>query len=407
MRLFGKKRKPAEKKPEMMENKPQTAENKPEDANPPMRVNPGTPGNRPVNSIPPIITERRNGMVHQYQILHFQCDECGNSYEYRSDEKAKAYTEYRKKNYCPSCWEQKQRELKEPCPECGRLLTICERRRFFNGLCRECWIRSIGSLRKEYAEYRGMLEYMTAQRGIRLEPPYTDGLDETGRPLQSIRTEEEADMLPLREGEYALYLMNAGDGIFAFPDNGIGLRYVRLPSDRTMLSVDKRNNRLLAAGSDGKDLYILTDQGILISTNPELRENAGPNIRVIDIMPFCRETAGKYFTEEQIDAAAAEFCRKGISEISNSYYYDSDAKKFFYLLMDGNYYHGYDVSYANMKKEEVIAGQIRNPFFSIRNFIRECREGKIPILLILERLPWEDGPYTPPEEFRRSIEDCC
>ena len=96
--------------------------------------------------------------------------------------------------------------------------------RLYRGKTRECWIQRLEEIRKRYQKYRAILEDHLKEQGIILKPAYTDGLDETGRPwgLRIIGKRGIEKMLPLRKDEYALYLFDVGDGVLAFPDNGIG-----------------------------------------------------------------------------------------------------------------------------------------------------------------------------------------
>lgn len=352
------------------------------------------------NQVSPSVTEKRNGFVHQYHVLIFRCEECKKCFEYQDDLRPKPFAEYQNKTYCCNCWEKKQHELYEACPECGKPLSVFERRNQYKGKCRDCWIKTIAELREKYREYQILLEDRLKEQGIVLNPTYTDGLDETGRPSHSIKNKE-IDMLPLRDNEYALYLFNVGDGVFAFPDNGIGLRYIHAPSDRKFSKVAGDRGSLLAAGTDGKAIYILTGKGKLYITNPdssEDKDDCTEGVQVIDLLSLCLKTAEDIFSEKQIEDAVAAFCSHGIASVDDEIYYDPAAQKFFRVAVDGNYYHGYDVDYLLMSKEEVITRHTRFDF-SIDSFVDACRAGKIPMLVILSRLPFTEGPYSPPDNF--------
>ncbi|MGN0157816.1 MAG: ATP-binding protein [Brotaphodocola sp.] len=353
------------------------------------------------NQISPVITERRNGFVHQYHILMFQCDECQKYFEYHDDLRLRPFVEYNNKTYCRKCWEKKQHELYELCPECGKPLSVFERRNQYKGKCRDCWIKTIAKLREKYREYQILLEYQLKEQGIALNPTYTDGLDETGRPSHSIKNKK-IDMLPLRDNEYALYLFDVGDGVFAFPDNGIGLRYINAPSNQNFCEVSGSHDRLLAAGTDGEAIYLLTGKGKLFITNPDISEDKNNNntggVQLIDLLSLCLKTAEDIFSEKQIEDAVTAFCSHGIVSVDDKIYYDPAAQKFFRVAVDGNYYHGYDVDYLLMSKEEVITWHTRF-HFSIDSFVDACRAGEIPMLVILSRLPFKEGPYSPPDNF--------
>lgn len=105
------------------------------------------------------------------------------------------------------------------------------------------------------------------------------------------------------------------------------------------------------------------------------------------------------FTEEEIQAAVREFCSRGIQDVRlDKTFYDPEARKFFRVAVDGSFYHGYDVHYENLPKEQVVSNYRRWYCDA-----EPCESGsgnkKIPFEMILERLPYEAGPYTPPPNF--------
>ena len=101
-----------------------------------------------------------------------------------------------------------------------------------------------------------------------------------------------------------------------------------------------------------------------------------------EIVSHCLSVAKKYFSEDQIKAAVAEFSR-GISccDNRNWVYYDGDRKKFFRVFADGNYYHGYEVSYPLMNKEEAIQWEADS--LNILQYEEQCAAGEVPLFLIL------------------------
>ena len=364
-------------------------------------------------SVAPVIRNRH--------ILMFCCNKCGRYFEYRDGIKPQAFEEYEKKKYCQKCWDKEQHRIKAPCRDCGRSITYYESRNQFRGRCRECWLKMLSFLRDKYGRYRLLLEDILREKGIKLEPMYTDGLDETGRPSHSIK-DLRLNLLPLRDNEYALYLFHAGDGVLAFPDNGINLRYIKAPLSKRILEAADVSESLLAGGSDGKHIYVLTGKGELYSSNKEVLNGEQPSsyskaidqllgkkrsddlkpVQIIFPVSFCLSKAGDYFSEERIKAAAAEFCSHGITAVNSDTYYDPHAKKFFKVLTDGNYYHGYEVSYLQISRSEVMDECVRY-HFSIDQFIDLCEAGTIPMLVILSRLPWVEGPYDPPESFGQGV----
>ncbi|MBQ5541687.1 MAG: hypothetical protein IIU06_01320 [Erysipelotrichales bacterium] len=343
--------------------------------------------------ISPVITGRRNGMVHQFHLLIFQCAECGRCYEYRDDMTRNALFEYKGKKYCLPCWDKKQQEFTEPCVRCGKPLPIAKKWNSYYGMCRECWLKELPQLRKNYAVYEKRFRTYLSGQGVTLKENYTVGLDETGRPPYSVKDVDKG-LLPLRDNEYALYLFDVRDAVLAFPSNAISLRYIKPSGNPEFMKSLGRQERLLCAVSDGKDFYALSGRGEIFSSNPEWDKR-----RMFEPLEYCREIAKSYFTEEEIRSAVEAFCTKGIQNVGGDRtYYDPEAQKFFRVAVDGNYYHGYDVDYPLMTKEQVLR-EITYYFFSIDQFENTCREKKVPIVLIADALPWTPGPYTPPENF--------
>ena len=356
-------------------------------------------------------------VVRGSHIIMSHCDKCGRYFQYRRDLSAKLFKEYERKTYCRECWEKEQHQITVPCNNCGTPLTLYESQNHYTGLCRDCWIKTLSKLRAKYSAYMPLLEDILREKEITLKPSFTDGLDDTGRPMGSIK-DQNLRVLPLRDNEYALYCFHAGDGILAFPNNGIGLRYVKAPSSPKLLEAADVSEYLLAAGSDGNDIYVLTGKGDLYSSNSAVLRNRSPSenaertdrilgkkrspdlkpVHVIDPLSFCLQESKKYFTEEQAEERAKEFAMSGIRAINDNTYYDPDAQKFFKVQTDGNYYHGYDVYYPLMSRDEVMQEHVRF-HFSIDQFIDLCREGKMPMLLILSKLPYTEGPYSPPDNF--------
>lgn len=353
------------------------------------------------NRVAPSFTEIRDGFVHQYHIFVFQCEECHQYFQYRSDAASQVLEKYENKVYCRDCWNKKQHEIYEACPECKKPLSYFERRNQYNGMCRDCWVKVIAKQREKYREYQNFLEEYLREQGVMLNPSDTDGLDETGRPSDSVK-DKKIDILPLRDNEYALYLFEAGEGIFAFPSHGIGLRYIKAPSRQKFYGVAGGHNRMLAAGTDGRVIYILTDKGKLFMTRSDSPENDNgdhtESVQAIDVYDFCMKTAEDTLSEKQIEDAVTDFCSNGIACVNDSIYYDPAAKKFFRVLVDGNYYHGYDVDYMVQSKKAVMESLVRY-HFSIDGFVDACRAGEVPMLVILSRLSYEEGPYSPPDHF--------
>ena len=230
--------------------------------------------------------------------------------------------------------------------------------RLSRGKTRECWIQRLEEIRKRYQKYRAILEDHLKEQGIILKPAYTDGLDETGRPrgLRIIGKRGIEKMLPLRKDEYALYLFDVGDGVLAFPDNGIGLRYIHAPSDRNFCApaggmaglLLRRIGRksALHSGCERWKAYITESQKacgplggfrrrFFRTEEPEGKEKqnhpAGA-VEAIDILSLLHKSAEEYFSEKEIQDAVTAFCSSGIVNVEDATYYDPAAKMFFHVL---------------------------------------------------------------------------
>ena len=189
----------------------------------------------------------------------------------------------------------------------------------------------------------------------------------------------------------------------------------RVALSGAVYSMDKRYDylvpeRLEANAAVGKRVSVpfargnRRQEGMVFS----LEENSSfPRLKPIDAFldeePIldedCLKLAGSYFTEEEVQEAVDAFCSGGIRSVDGgNIYYDPEARKFFQVLVDGNYYHGYDVDYSVMTKEEVIRWCTRF-HFSVDGFTDCCRKKQVPMLVIIKSLPFEEGPYSPPDNF--------
>lgn len=292
------------------------------------------------------------------------------------------------------------------CRQCGKELSDSAR---FHGLCYDCWCARLRVLRGFYRPYVERLRTLLARRGIFTSPGTLAGLTETGRPLRPVR-KAATSVIPLREDEYAVYLFRARGALFAFPDNGIGLRYVIPSADsvfmRQIAGLGQDANAhssgsqcFLAAASDGIHVYALSDDGKIYHTNPSVPEP----IPVSSRLELCREVWQSFFSDEQIRESAAWLNNRngGIKNIDGDReYYDPTEKVFFWVSTDGNYYHGYDVSYLRLSKESVIDSSLRSELTLFRLW-EKCKRGEIPLaaeLEFAEEAP-EDMAYDPPENF--------
>ena len=235
------------------------------------------------------------------------------------------------------------------------------------------------------------IDYMKEQ-GIKVQKSIFDEIDEIGRHYKLMK-ERQVDAAPFEEKEFVLYSIKVRDAEIAFPSNGIGIRIMIPSKDKAFMdSLDKRSTGILAIASDGEEYYILDDMGEIDSSNPIWDKK-----KMFDTVKYCLDQADKYFTKEEIRRRVLTDYNNGIIRF-RSFYYDANYKKFFVVSVDGNYYHGYDVSYHNITKSQAI--HMETDFhLSIDDFVDECRRGEIPTLVILNELSYVEGDYTPPYNF--------
>ena len=218
-------------------------------------------------------------------------------------------------------------------------------------------------IRDEYREYYSLLENYLKDRGIKLKPVYTAA----------------ADAQPLANHEYAVYLFDVGDQVFALPGGDIGIErgLWRMDSDQAVCHPALRHRVLLATGTDGQMIYALTGKGTLPVIDPEDGDDkccVTENAQIIDPLAYCRKEAEKIFSEKQMADEFTRLCSRerveqeiirlpiavhdpNASYLVNDILYDTAKQHFFRIAIDGNFYHGYGIDYYPMSRES--AGQVR------------------------------------------------
>lgn len=345
----------------------------------------------------PVITEiSEDGFVHQYHVFISKCDRCGKCFVFK--DRKQLYYFGLGKNHCKSCHDEIEKERTTKCHSCGKEILY---RNAYSGFCKDCWENELIRLRKHYQKYENMLREYLQKQGIELAPITTEGLDESGRPEFSVK-DESYDILPLRDNEYAIYLFKVSGGVMALPNNRIGLRYIKPPL-AAWIKEKAEHPRLLAAGSDGNDLFLLTINGEIISTNSDWEKR-----ELFNLQAGCPEIVHQYFSEEEIQLAQENFCKERFITVDGSVsnlhqtFFDTSAKKFFVVYADGNYYHGYDTGSYQTSKEKVISSLIRFRF-SLEDFINECEDGIIPKFFLICSLDEGKGEYEPPDGFADTV----
>lgn len=70
--------------------------------------------------------------------------------------------------------------------------------------------------------------------------------------------------------------------------------------------------------------------------------------------------------EAREKAFSSQYSKWGIAEIWDKIYYDDQKKVFFSVIVDGNFYHGYDVHYFVESKENVLQAVAHDMYLLMR-----------------------------------------
>ncbi len=248
-------------------------------------------------------------------------------------------------------------------------------------------------LRQFYKSYEDLLIEKLKEVGIEAKTNTTNQLTELGKPVVPTGTAYIYNLVPLRENEYALFVINAGsDGVYAFPDNGIGLRYLKFGSNmERMETIGKFNNKyLLAAVSDGKNIYALTDEGVVIHNNAELDEK----IKVFNKLEYCMS-----IWQENIEQSAVEqYINNNFNSVfvdldgaPSPIYYNTEKKVFVWDIVSGGYHDPVDHTYIQLSKKEVMRRMVDYPGFSVRRYIEDCKKGVIPMVAVVSLLEEDES----------------
>ena len=311
------------------------------------------------------------------------------------------------KNYCESCYSVLVESTTLSCARCGkevRYMTMVSK------LCPACWLQEIDARRSFYRYYGELLEKALKERGIDVLPETLEELNAAGEATNQVIRHPQLNIIPLRgdmHGEYrerALYTIPCRGGIFALPDTGIALRYLALPDApgfqkwaKDFLS-SAPGSYLAAIRSDGQELYIAEQDGKVWSSDPAFQsfvlfDPQAEARRICSLLP-----------EDKIQAVLNQY-QTGIHHF-DQFYYDCDHKKFFKVLADGDYYHGYDVSYLTVSKTELLSQWPVLNKSGFYNLYNECMGGDIPLFAIVDRLEEDERLtyYQPPDDTGRGID---
>ena len=354
------------------------------------------PARRPAVQAAPVITERRNGYVHQYSVYSVTCSACGKTVSCRSDDIPRKYEDFEGARYCRACWEKKEKEITEPCPGCGKPVSRYDHRmNGRKGYCTACWDRHMIGVRERFGRYEKLLLDFLAGRGVSAAGSGREGLLPSGKPAGYVGFEErDHDMIRLRQSEYAAADFRIGKGWFALPESGSHLRYIVPSPDGKLMEflAGIRETVLAAAVWSGNAAFLLED-GTVRSTDPSV-----DGAEAFDKEAMIRETAERILGEEAIRKSREAFSSPGIHSIADRLFYDGEKKAFFSIVTDGNYYHGYDVYYPVKTKDEVLRTLVRYEWLLPTE--ENCEKGIVPASVIAEGLEDAGDPnYSPPEGF--------
>lgn len=245
-------------------------------------------------------------------------------------------------------------------------------------------------IRDEHKAYFFLLKNYLNDRGITLKPVYTTAASYVQSPYSRYAT---------------VYLFDVGKQVFALlcrDDYALERGLWRIDANQAACLRGLHHRILLAAGTDGQVIYALTGNGKLLVMDPNGEGTIVEGAQVIDPLSYCLKAAEDILPEKQIADRIAALCSGGIVEISDTdsrIFYDPEAQYFFRMDVDGNFYHGYDVDYYPMSRAEVIAYHTGSHNFSIKRAVDACRRGFVPEIVLLARLPFREGPYSPPSDF--------
>lgn len=295
---------------------------------------------------------------------------------------------------CPSCFKKLSKTTTVVCKECGKTISYLESK---SKLCPECWLNRLSKLREFHGEYHARLSASLSEKGISVLPASTEYVDESGRATLPI-VPSATNCTPLRKDvrgycdgdECAVFTVKVKGTVFALPDNGIGIRYIKAGTDSpfTDHACSLEKGCILALASDGKDLFVLNDRGDVLSTKKDWEVYP-----LFDVMDEVREITARYFDESEISEAVRQY-EQGTSNISSSVTskisYDCTQNAFIKCHYSGNSHEGVESIYSEMSREDVLR-QLTKYHFNLREIVFSAQNGTVPLISIVERLAVHDS----------------
>ncbi len=265
-------------------------------------------------------------------------------------------------------------------------------------------MEKLKELRNFYCPYEEMLVNKLREEGIEPISNSIKHIDAEGKPIFPTLQKYIFNLTPLRPDEYVLYTIEAkGIGVYAFPDNGIGLRYLKLGTNINRIKSLKKfcNKGILAAVSDGINIYVLTEEGKVIHNNSDLTEE----IRIFDKVEYCESVWKQNIeisaVEEYIKANYKDYVID-LDKGNDCYYFDTGAKAFFWHIERGGYHDPVEITNIRLTKRQMLEKLVNTPQFKIKKYIESCRQGEITMFAVASLLDEDEllADYQPPERFR-------
>ena len=290
-------------------------------------------------------------------------------------------------------------EKKPRCRVCDKTYT----EDYTAGLCASCWKKDYDLKKEFYFPYKKRLDTALDEIGIITSDLSQKGIREYGIPEFEVIEHDWMEGIHLRKNERALYTVPCRNCTFGFPSNGIGLRYLYVSTNRQDQEWAKKvdfSDRILAITSDNEELYWLTEKGVIKSTKPYWNEfylfyNVDECRKICAIIPC--ESVKLHISKLESGSKYGEY---RIFNIQHHTFYDANAKVVFTVFADGNYYHGYDVSYFVHSKKEVLERILAYGHRSLYDISRECSIGQIPAFAVADMLEIDESnrSYEPPTD---------
>lgn len=273
---------------------------------------------------------------------------------------------------------------------------------FTAGLCISRWKKDYNSKKVFYFPYKKRLDAALNEMGIRTIELSLKEIRTYGSPKTQVIEYDWMEGIHLRKGERALYTISCRNCTFGFPSNGIGIRYLHVSTNKHNQEWARKvhfSDVILAITSDNEELYWLTEKGVIKSTKDDWNET-----RLFYKVDECRKICA-YISHESINLhisrleAVSQYNKYGIFSLFNDTFYDANAKVAFTVFADGNYYHGYDVSYITNTKKDLLENLVSSyGYGNLYNISKKCSSGQIPTFAVADILDIDESKkdYNPP-----------